>query len=326
MINLTNYNALAQAATLFLLSVCLFFDYSASTSSAPICTINKEQHAKIDAQITDDDNTSLIKGASEFAFGKGSKEEVMFAMAGKENHNVIVLSMPGVMLGPLDIGYDTSNSSVFVSVDGGVTFTPKVGDGAEGSQEFYGRKDNGLQPSPIDKLKIIVIGYGLKAQRMRQSELWITEDAGVSWKKNALSFRVDGPILFHRYDPDLLLAYSRYNGFSVHLSKDFGKTWTQINANVRSVHWGIGKTIFTTVDEGVGVYGSPAIGRLMMSADLGETWTEKLAEVHSFGVEGAFIYASVSEGGDVQNRILKVSSDNGESWNHVQLPNISPDR
>ena len=80
------------------------------------------------------------------------------------------------------------------------------------------------------------------------------------------------------------------------------------------------------MDEGIGVYGSPAIGRLMMSSDLGKTWTEKLAEVHSFGLEGAFIYASVVKAGDIEKRILKVSSDNGESWNHVQLPNISLDR
>ena len=90
----------------------------------------------------------------------------MFAMAGKKNRHVIVESMPGVMLGPIDFGGVSSPSSVFVSVDGGKTFDRKLEDVGENGP-FYGRKDNGLQPSPVDKDKIIIVAYGRENKRWR---------------------------------------------------------------------------------------------------------------------------------------------------------------
>ena len=85
-------------------------------------------------------------------------------------------------------------------------------------------------------------------------------------------------------------------------------------------------TIFTTVDEGVAIYGAPAISRLMKSTDLGESWTPALEGVHSFGLEGKFLYASVINAKSVDKRVLKVSSDGGVKWQQVQLPDITPDR
>ena len=63
---------------------------------------------------------------------------------------------------------------------------------------------------------------------MKESRLWISEDAGVTWSAHLTPFRLDGAITFHPFDPNLLLAYARGSNFSVWISKDFGKKWKQI--------------------------------------------------------------------------------------------------
>ena len=64
----------------------------------------------------------------------------------------------------------------------------------------------------------------------------------------------------------------------------------------------------------------------MKSEDKGKSWTTVLRNVHSFGLEGKFLYASVDEDGNRDKRVLKVSTDDGNNWKHVQLPVITPDR
>jgi len=250
----------------------------------------------------------------------------MLAMAGKNHRHLVVVSMPGVLLGPLDFGGTSSPSTLYVSVDGGKTFEQKL-NGSGAMDSFYGRKDNGLQPSPIDKDKLIIVAYGQPGKRMKQSCLWITEDAGLNWRPRYTPFRLDGPILFHPFKPNLLIAHSNSDDFSVHLSKDFGNTWTRLKRSVRSVHWGYkDETIFVAVDRGVGIFGSQPNSQLMKSTDSGQSWDVVMKNVHSFGLEGKFVYASIDENGNRDHRVLMVSNDDGENWANVQLPNITPDR
>ena len=90
----------------------------------------------------------------------------MIAMAGQKNRHLIVVSIPGLMLGPIDFGGISSPSVAFVSLDGGKTFKPILTPtGKETDDAFYGRKDNGLQPSPVDKDKIIIVAYGRPGKR-----------------------------------------------------------------------------------------------------------------------------------------------------------------
>ena len=139
------------------------------------------------------------------------------------------------------------------------------------NETFFGRKENGLQPSPIDKNKIVLVGYPPdKEKRTKESSLWISVDAGVNWTPHSTpGFRLDGNILFHAFEPNLLLAYSNSANFSVHLSTDFGRTWKMIKELVRAVHWGFyGETIFVAVDPGVGVYGTPPNGFVLAIYDI----------------------------------------------------------
>ena len=73
--------------------------------------------------------------------------------------------------------------------------------------------------------------------RMKESRLWISEDAGVTWTSHLTPFRLDGAVSFHPFEPKLLLAYSRSHNFSVYLSEDFGKNWkkVQVGENRRGI-------------------------------------------------------------------------------------------
>lgn len=316
------------ASLLLLLSTSGFSassDSSQSTSASfdDLLCPNAKKHTEIDKQIGN--RTSLIAGSNSKVLDN-AKEVVMLAMAGEKHRHLIVLSIPGILLGGLDFGATDSPSALYVSTDAGKTFEQKLNETEEG-KTFYARKDNGLKPSPFDKNKAIVVAYGPAGKRMEQSYLWITEDAGVTWTRHLTQFRLDGDILFHPFIPDMLLARSNYDKFSVHLSLDFGKTWKRLKESVRSFHWGNrDKMIFLAVDETVGIYGSQPNSRLFRSTDLGKTWKEINKNVHSFGLEGKFIYASIDQEGNRDRRVLMVSNNTGDTWKNVQLPVITPDR
>lgn len=216
----TNSSLSNAACLIFALCISSLLRLTTSASSIPsedlLCPAKyAKKHSETDAEIGP--RTSMIAGSNAKALGE-AKEVVMLAMAGENHRHLVVVSMPGVLLGPLDFGGTSSPSTLYVSPDGGQTFEQKLnGKGADAS--FYGRKDNGLQPSPIDKNKLIIVAYGREGKRMKESCLWISEDAGESWKPHYTPFRLDGAILFHPFKPNLLLAHSNSDNFSVHVSK-----------------------------------------------------------------------------------------------------------
>jgi len=310
--------------TLSLASLLSPASSSSSVSEDLLCPAEyAKKHSETDVEIGP--RTSLIAARNTHDFGE-AKEVMMLAMAGKNNRHLIVVSMPGVLLGSLDFGGTSSPSTLSVSVDAGKTFKSKLNETGI-DDTFYGRKDNGLQPSPVDKNKLIIVAYGRRGKTRMESCLWITEDGGVTWTSHYTPFRLDGAIYFHPFKPNLLLAKSNSDHFSVHLSKDFGKSWKKLKENVRTFHWGYSKeTIFIAVDANVGTYGAQPNSQLLRSTDLGVEWKDVMKNVHSFGLEGKFVFASIDENGNRDHRVLMVSKDDGDEWKHVQLPNITPDR
>ena len=95
---------------------------SASHSSSLLCPAKHAgKHEDTDKLIGDP--SKLIPGSHNYSFSNKAKETVTFAMAGEKSSHIIVVSMPGFQLGPFDLGGTASNSTVYVSVDGGKNFT-----------------------------------------------------------------------------------------------------------------------------------------------------------------------------------------------------------
>ena len=98
---------------------------SVSPASSPdlLCPAKyATKHKETDKLIGD--SSKVIPGSHSYPFSNKAKETVTFAMAGEKNSHVIVVSMPGFQLGQFDFGGTASNSTVYVSTDGGKNFTP----------------------------------------------------------------------------------------------------------------------------------------------------------------------------------------------------------
>lgn len=271
---------------------------------------------------TNNKTSNLIEGRSSYNFSSAGQQYVTMTKIGEKGSSVIVVSMPGLLLGPLDIGGMSSPSKLQVSTDGGKTFQEPLG---PDKNKFFCRKDNGLQPSPVDKNRVAIVGHH-SSKDTHKSTLWTSLNGGKNWAHQDLAFRIDGALFFHPANKDRIIAYSNVD-FSIWLTTDFGGNWKKLNDSIRTVHWGYKEgVIFALHDKNVGFYGRQPKGDLLKSNNLGESWILVKTGVHSFGNEGKFIYASVTDGNDESKRLLLVSKDSGETWNRVQLPDITPDR
>ena len=325
-------SSIATCLILTLLVASLLFPASSSSSVSEdlLCPAEyAKKHSETDVEIGP--RTSLIAARNTHDFGE-AKEVMMLAMAGKNNRHLIVVSMPGVLLGSLDFGGTSSPSTLSVSVDAGKTFKSKLNETGI-DDTFYGRKDNGLQPSPVDKNKLIIVAYGRRGKTRMESCLWITEDGGVTWTSHYTPFRLDGAIYFHPFKPNLLLAKSNSDHFSVHLSK--GKKCYAANVSSRTA-LGRRKFPFSTnvncsrekkfpfISLSPSSYSSSSSSSSSSSmTDFGKSWKKLKENVRTFhwgySKETIFIAVDANVGtyGAQPNSQLLRSTDLGVEWKDV---------
>ncbi|RMX56756.1 hypothetical protein pdam_00022246, partial [Pocillopora damicornis] len=136
------------------------------------------------------------------------------------------------------------------------------------------RKDSGILKSPIDPNKVILVSHSIPFFPT-QSGLVITKNGGKSWEKMKVPFQISGPLLFHPWKEDWILARAVVNGMA-YLSTDFGHNWKFLQSYVRSLKWGAitdtkkeENTILMTVSSNANSF-LKGEAKLLRSRDLGE--------------------------------------------------------
>ncbi|NP_001121210.1 sortilin 1 S homeolog precursor [Xenopus laevis] len=139
---------------------------------------------------------------------------------------------------------------------------------------------------------------------------------------------VQTDLLFH---PLISVLYSPENSnfllvlsvdFNLWISKDFGETWKEIHHSVCSAKWAAGSTIIFTIDGNNSCKADFRLMTLKRTSDFGQTFQVLRDRVHSFGLWGRFLLASVVEL-DGLNRKIHVSQNQGDKWNVAQLPSVT---
>ncbi|XP_056413822.1 sortilin isoform X2 [Hyla sarda] len=189
------------------------------------------------------------------------------------------------------------------------------------------------------RLPMIVISYG-------QSKLYRSEDYGKTFQditpliKNTyirtefgmglgpensdLPFHPLRPIAYNAEDPKCLMLISVH--YDLWISKDFGENWDLIHKFVCSAKWGPRNMILlttTTANESCSDWTGVASSLTMKrTSDFGKTFKVLKEHIHSFGLWGRFLLASVMEE-DRMKRRIHVSQNHGDTWNVAQLPSVT---
>lgn len=193
------------------------------------------------------------------------------------------------------------------------------------------RKDSGILKSPIDPNKVILVSHSIPFFPT-QSGLVITKNGGKSWEKMKVPFQISGPLLFHPWKEDWILARAVVNGMA-YLSTDFGHNWKFLQSYVRSLKWGAitdtkkeENTILMTVSSNANSF-LKGEAKLLRSRDLGEKFESiHVQHVYSFGLQGHFLFVSVRHNMNNNSRTMHVSKNGGDSWDPVQVPTVTPER
>ncbi|KAL5015049.1 hypothetical protein ScPMuIL_009319 [Solemya velum] len=250
------------------------------------------------------------------------------AWAGENDGNIIVVTVKEDIFGLFE-----SASNVYRSTNYGRNFT-LINEKIQGTVI---QKHIGLQRNPHDPKKLYLLGVC----NNYHCPLFITEDGGATFSEHVLDFHVGEEIAFHpsptRAQYSLLSGATTFqNDNSLYITKDNGKTWTEILENVQVFKWGSNENeentmsvIYATVsnERYISSY-LTAVHTLKKTTDWGESWTTILQNVVSFGQQGKFLYASVAkEPGSLKgDRLMKLSTDEGQTWHDAQLPTLTQDR
>ncbi|KAE8623498.1 hypothetical protein XENTR_v10005631 [Xenopus tropicalis] len=139
---------------------------------------------------------------------------------------------------------------------------------------------------------------------------------------------VQTDLLFH---PLVSVSYSTENSnfllvlsvdFGLWISRDFGETWKEIHQSVCSAKWAAGNTIHFTTARNNSCKADFRLMTLKRTSDFGQTFRVLKERVHSFGLWGRFLLASVVEL-DGLKRKIHVSQNQGNTWNVAQLPAVT---
>ncbi|KAG8589149.1 hypothetical protein GDO81_006276 [Engystomops pustulosus] len=151
-----------------------------------------------------------------------------------------------------------------------------------------------------------------------------SSDFAKTFVQTDLPFHPLRPISYNPDNPYCLMLISIH--YELWISKDFGETWTMIHKSVCSSKWGPRNMILltaTTSNETCSDWSGLASSLTMKrTSDFGKTFKVLKEHVHSFGLWGQFLLASVMEEDRVKRRI-HVSRDQGDTWNVAQLPSVT---
>ncbi|XP_075052069.1 sortilin [Mixophyes fleayi] len=151
-----------------------------------------------------------------------------------------------------------------------------------------------------------------------------SSDFAKTFVKTDLPFHPLRPVSYNPENSECLMLLSLH--FELWISKDFGESWTLIHKSVCSAKWGPGNMIlFTTTGSNESCSDlSNVMWALTMkrTSDYGQTFKVLKDHVHSFGLWGRFLLASVMEEDRIKRRI-HISQDQGNTWNVAQLPSVT---
>ncbi|XP_053562736.1 sortilin [Bombina bombina] len=206
-----------------------------------------------------------------------------------------------------------AQSRLYRSADYGKTFqeiTSQI-------NNTYIRTEFGMGVGPENSGKVILIaevsGGSLGGRIFRSS------DFAKTFVQTDLPFHPLVPVTYNPVNSNYLLLLSI--DYVLWISKNFGETWNEIHPSVCSAKWGVGDTILFTTAVNATCREDYRSLSLKKTSDFGSTFKTVGERVHSFGLWGRFLLASVLEQ-DRTKRRIHVSQDQGETWNVAQLPSV----
>ncbi|XP_019898268.2 sortilin isoform X2 [Esox lucius] len=229
---------------------------------------------------------------------------------------ILVLS---TISAPLDSFFEGASSRLYRSADYGKSFY----DISHLINNTFIRKDFGILPGPGNSHQVILTAE-TPVLNNSGGVIFISTDAGVSFKSVQLPFHPAQPITFHFLNPEYLVVISIDGG--LWLSVNFGAVWIKAHEGTYSYTWGSGITLFFSSSP-TGTVESDRRGELLLkrTEDLGKTFTTVAENVFSFGYIGGFLFASIIETLGAP-RVLYVSSDQGDNLNKAKLPSASTEQ
>lgn len=189
-------------------------------------------------------------------------------------------------------------------------------------------KDHGLRVSTVDTSHVILIddlNRDWFFMHEQTTTIYRSLDSGETFEKYKLGYIMrPESLLFNPSHHLRLLVLSFEN--DLYFSPDFGKNWDKVDSHVGQVRWDPTRNdvIFYTRDP---------TGRMLKGSfdnELNRVSTDdisqkhKIAEfVHSFGIQGEFLFVSIEYLNHNGSRVMHVSKDGGSNWDAAQIPLIN---
>ncbi|XP_029973888.1 sortilin 1b isoform X2 [Salarias fasciatus] len=181
------------------------------------------------------------------------------------------------------------------------------------------RSEFGIAIGPENSGKVILTA---EVSRSLGSRLFVSEDFGENFVHRDLLFNPLTQISYNPENSSVLAVLSSNN--ELWLSEDFAQTWKIIYHTVCLMKWGRRNTMFYTISHNTSCNDRGSL-ELWRTSDYGHSNVSLTSKVYSFGLGGRFLFASVMTGMD-NLREIKVSVDQGDSWNFAQLPPVDHER
>ncbi|XP_056281267.1 sortilin isoform X1 [Pseudoliparis swirei] len=255
-----------------------------------------------------DDNTH------ETGFNGDDGSYVILTWVGDGTGVVLVLS---TFSAPIDSFIEGGSSRLYRSTD----YAKSFHDISHQINNTFIREEFGVSVGPGSS---VILTADIPVVYNRGGIIFISTDAGATFKFIQLPFHLAQPITYHFLNPDYLVALSIDGG--LWLSLDFGAKWTKVHDGVHSFSWGAGINLFFSRSRTDAVEAEER-GDLLLkrTTDLGKTFTTIHEDIFSFGYIGAFLFFSVME--DPRSpRVMYFSSDQGETFSRALLPSASTEQ
>nr|DBA33869.1 TPA: hypothetical protein GDO54_001493 [Pyxicephalus adspersus] len=181
----------------------------------------------------------------------------------------------------------------------------------------YIRTEFGMGLGPENSGRVVLVGE--VSGGSHGGRIFRSSDYAKTFVQTELPFHPLRPVSYSPEDPTCLLLISIH--YELWISRNFGETWKLIHESVCAAKWQIKMSVCFKA------HLSGAVWSLTMKItnDFGQTFKVLKDHVHSFGLWGRFLLASVMEEDRLKRKIY-VSQDHGDTWNVAQLPSVTQEQ